>query len=273
GQVGNSYHIRLETADGKIYESEPDMLNPTGDISDITFEYEARITEENFVEVPADVFNIYIDGNAGPLQESFTRWKFKGTYKVFTYPELYERRISVYRPFKDPWPCSGYIVVGAPNGGRLEQVADCECCECWVNDFEPSPQLSDNQLVRSGDFRSIKVGEAPINSSTFYDKYLVEVEQMSMSRTAFEFFRLVRSQKENASNIFQSTFGEIIGNIRGVNTSEEIAGIFWASSTKRKTKFIQRSDVPYPIVDIEVSKQPCLTRYDNSTNQKPAEWD
>lgn len=273
GEVGHTYYIRIETSNGQIYESEPEMLNPTGDLEAISFEYEERTREEIFGNVRADIFNIYIDGNSGPQEENFTRWKFTGTYKVLTYPELFERRISVYIPYKDPWPCSGYIVVGAFGGGRLEKRDECECCECWVNDFEPFPQLSDNQLVINGNFRNIKVGEVAVNSSTFYDKYLLEVEQMSMTRTSFEFFRLARAQKENASNIFQSTFGEIPGNIKGINTNDPIAGTFWATSIKKKSRFIEKSDLPIPVAPIEISTQPCYVRYQNASNIKPDGWD
>ena len=273
GEIGRAYHIRIETPDGQIYESTPDILNPTGQMEAINFEYEARTIEENFGQVPADVFNIFVDGNAGILEESYTRWRFSGTYEVETFPKFRERRIPTYRPFKDPPTCSGYIVVGAIPMGRLEKVADCTCCFCWVNDFEQAPQLSDNLLVSNNEFRNIKVAEVPINPSTFYNKYRVTIEQMSMSRNAFEFFRLIRSQKENASNIFQSTFGEIPGNIQAVNNSDPIVGIFWATSIDTLSRFIQRSDVPYPVTDIEFSTISCLERYENSTIEKPDGWD
>ncbi|MBL7877474.1 MAG: DUF4249 family protein, partial [Cyclobacteriaceae bacterium] len=60
GKVGHSYYIRVETSDGKIFESTPDKLNPVGEIEDIRFEYEARTTIKPYGEIVADVFNIFV---------------------------------------------------------------------------------------------------------------------------------------------------------------------------------------------------------------------
>jgi len=273
GELDRSYHIRIETPEGDIFESEPDMIRPTGSLDDITFEYEARIVETNVTTLPADVFNIYVDGNAGPLEESYTRWKFKGTYEVFTYPELHLIYIPTYTPIVDPLPCSGYVTVGCIGATKIRQIGPCECCTCYPNQFEDKPQLSDNLLVDNGEFRNIKVAEVPINNETFYNKFLVEVEQMSMTRDAFEFFRLVRSQREDASSFFQPTFGEILGNIKPVNNDKSIIGFFWGTSIDTRSQFIYRDDIPYPVVPIDVRMNRCDEEFPFSSLVKPDGWD
>jgi thiamine biosynthesis protein ThiC len=163
--------------------------------------------------------------------------------------------------------------VGGPigSGGLLQKVGECECCTCWVNDLEPLPQLSDTQLISGTQFNNIKVGEVPINTVTFYDKYMVDVEQMSLSKHSFDFFKLIRKQKETASSLFQPPAGEIRGNINAVNNNESVVGIFWASSIMKKTIFIQRSDVPYNLPPTDSIYYAC-TAYPNSSNVKPKDW-
>jgi len=275
GRVGHSYVLRLETAEGKRFESEPERINPVGEISDIRFEFEARTVVEPFGEVNADVFNIYVDADAGNGAENYIRWKFTGTYKVITYPELHYTWNPPYTPYKDPWPCSGYILVGGPigSGGLLEKVGECTCCTCWVSQYETEPQLSDEQLVSGGQFKNIKVGEVPITNATFHEKYLVQVEQMSLSRSAFEFFKLVRSQKEGASSLFQPPSGEIRGNIKAMNSNDAVIGIFWATSSRTSSRFIYPSDVPYPVTTIDYLTLPCYDFYSNATSTKPAAWE
>jgi hypothetical protein len=273
GKVGHAYHIRIETLEGKIFESEPDVLHPVGEVEEIRFEYEKRTVVKPYGEVPADVFNIYVDADAGSEEDNYVRWRFTGTYKVITDPKEHSIWNPPYTPYRSPFPCSGYILTGGPGGGLLVQVGDCECCTCWAKQFENVPQLSDMQLITGSKFRNVKVGEVPINNNTFYEKYMVEIEQMSLSREAFEFFKLIRSQKESASSIFQPPSGEIRGNIKAFNNSDPIIGLFYATSLRKKSTFIQRSDVPYPVTPIEYKTYPCYEAYGNASTTKPDGWE
>ncbi len=274
GVVGRSYHIRIETSDGRVFESSPEKISPSGEIENIRHEFEARTSVKKFGEVNADVFNVFVDSKASENAETYVRWRFKGTYKVITYPELNYTFIQGYTPYKNPYPCSGYYIGEGPpgSGGVLVKFAECSCCTCYPNDVEQSPQLSDTQLIDNNEFKNVKVGEIAINSSTFYEKYLVEVEQMSLSRKAYNFFKLVREQKINSSSIFQPPSGELIGNMKAINSNEVVIGLFWATSIKKKNKFIYPSDIPYSLAEIEFSTLPCYSRYRNASTVKPDNW-
>lgn len=273
GQVGHAYHLRIETADGRTFESEPDVIHPVGEVQDIRFEYEKRTVVESYGEVPADVFNIYVDADAGSEKENFVRWRFTGTYKVITDPAQHFTWNPPYLPYRNPFPCSGYMLTGGAPGGLLVQVGECACCTCWAKHFETAPQLSDMQLISGNQFKNVKVGEVPINSATFHEKYMVEVEQLSLSRTAFDFFKLIRSQKEGASSLFQPPSGEIRGNIKPVNNNDPVVGLFYAASVRKKTTFIQKDDVPYPLTPMEYITYPCYDIFDNASTTKPSGWE
>jgi hypothetical protein len=272
GQIDHAYHIRFVTSDGKIFESEPDRINPVGEIESIRYEFESRQEKNNFGEVDASVFNIYVDANAGGGSENYVRWRFKGTYKVLTNPELRKATIREFT-IMDPLPCSGYEVLPAPGGGILTKTDECSCCTCWVNQFETAPQLSDQQLINEGEYNNIKVAEVPITQATFYDKYYLEIEQMSLSRKSFEFFRLIRAQKESVSSLFQPPSGEIIGNIHSLNSTEPVIGFFWATAVRSKSLFIERNEVPYQLPPIYFVTDKCSTYYSNSSTEKPAFWE
>ncbi|MFT6868489.1 MAG: hypothetical protein ACJA08_003343 [Cyclobacteriaceae bacterium] len=273
GQIGHAYHIRIETEEGKIFESDPEMIHPVGSVDAIKYEFEARNIEKYYGLVAADVFNIYVDAHSLETEENYVRWRFKGTYKATTNPELHMTISTVYTPYKSPLPCSGYIVIAFVPGGKLEKVEECTCCTCWVNDFESAPSLSDVELVSGGIFRNVKVGEIPINVSTFHEKYLVEVEQMSLTSSTYEFFKLIRNQKLQAASLFQPPGGVIIGNLHAVNNDDTVIGLFWATSITKKSLFIQRSEVPYPLTDKTIVTDECTNYYPNSFNEKPSSWD
>lgn len=274
GEVNHTYFIRIRTADGLLFESDPEQINPVGAIKNITYEFEPRTKVETFGEVDVPVFNIFVDADAGNATEQYIRWRYTGTYEVLNYPELHYTWNPPYTPYKNPWPCSGYILVGGPegSGGILQQVGECTCCNCWVTLPEELPQLSDTQLISGNEFRHIKVGEVPINNQTFFTKFKVSVEQLSLTRTAFDFFKLIREQKENAASIFQPPSGEIRGNIRGLNNSNPVVGLFWAAAVNRQVIYLFPDDVPINLTPADFSTYPCYEQYNNATNQKPEGW-
>ncbi len=214
GKVGHAYYIVIETQDGKMFKSVPDIINPVGEIGQINYSYEARTAKVNNIETAADVFNVSLDASGGPVDSSnYVRWRFTGTYKVVTRPQLHVMVYNTPPPntVSDPYPCSGYVVEPALGGGNLTQVGECTCCTCWVTQYESEPTLSDGQFVSNNQYRNVKVGEVPINGLTFTEKYFVQVDQMSMTENSFEFFKLIRSQKENSSSLFQLINGELKG--------------------------------------------------------------
>src|SRR6267154_1255053 len=176
GEVGHAYHIKIETADGDTYTSEPDVLTPVGEIEQIKYTYVAKTYHKNYGDVDANVFNIYVDANAGPGENNYVRWRFTGTYRVDTHPELHRTYSEGYW-YATPYPCSGFVVLPALQGGSLTKESDCTCCTCWITQFESVPTLSDGQFISDNEYRNVMVAEVPVNGLTFSDKYMVNVEQ------------------------------------------------------------------------------------------------
>jgi len=274
GKIGHSYYITFEMPDGSTFESVPEMIRTSGEVTDIRIQYEARTIKRATGNLPADVFNVFADGAAVPGEDgsSHVRWRFTGTYAVLTYPEFHSIFSQVSR-YLDPLPCSGYEVEPALGGGKLVQKRPCTCCVCWCTQYEAKPQVTDTELVSDGQFRNVKVGEVPITRATFHDKYRVTVEQMTVSRDAFDFFKIIKNQKDGVSNLFQPPAGKLRGNVKQVNASYPIIGLFWAASIHSRDLFIHREDVPYGVAPIDEIKQSCLGTYPNATTTKPANWD
>jgi hypothetical protein len=271
GQIGRTYTIRVETSTGKIYESEPEKIFPVGEVDKVYAEFESRTVLLDGNEVPSDRFNIYIDSRGVSGTSNLVRWKTTGTYKVETFPEL---RIKVTAGpdgetirLPIPYPCSGYIEVA----GQLVKSTECECCICWVNETEDIPQVSDDQFVQGNEFKRAKVGEVLVSNRKFYEKYRVEVQQLSLTEKTFNYWKLIKAQKQGAASLFQPPSAKITGNLKGINTSEEMLGLFWTSAITKKSIFIERKDVPYTIQPIDTLVAPCRF-YTNSTTDKPIFW-
>jgi hypothetical protein len=273
GTIGNSYHITIQMPDGTTLESEPERLNVNGAIKSIHYDFEHRTTTKPWGVVDADVFNVFVDAET-QIQDgelSYMRWRFTGTYKTETFPQLHKSVLQGYT-FLDPWPCSGYVVDPAPGGGILRQDTTCTCCICWVDQHEATPRLSDSELVAEGQFRNVKVGEVPITRATFIEKYHVAIEQLAITKNAFEFFKIIRTQKENTTNLFQPPPGRNVGNIsKSENADYDVVGLFWAASVTRDAIFISKDEVPYKL-PVDSLPLPC-TNYANASTAKPVYWD
>ena len=119
-----------------------------------------------------------------------------GTFEIKTFPAkkvkfVATRTGSVLVP--DPLECSGAIY-SSRNG--LQQVADCECCECWVTRYDEAPVLSDQEVISDGSLQKRIITFIPASRRFFFKKFHVKVEQMSVSETVYNFWKSVAKQSE-----------------------------------------------------------------------------
>jgi len=144
---------------------------------------------------------------------------------------------------------------------------------CWSRVYEPGPQVSDGQVVQDGKFKSVLVGTIPINEYTFYSKYMLRFEQMSLTKNAYDFWKVAADQFNSKESLFQPSFGSLPTNIYEVNTNEPALGIFYATSIVRKNIFLTKDDVPVqvPPYTLEINA-PCVNVFANATATRPVDW-
>ena len=270
GVVGRTYFIRIVTENGSTYESQPETIKPAGSIDALWAEYEERRKPVGSLEVNDDRLNIYLNASTVPGQENYIRWRVVGTYKIETHPYLKTKYDNNFNPpiiVPDPPECSGY----ENRNNTLVEVADCECCICWVTNYEVLPQVSDEQFNEGNQFKRRFVGMVPAQVEYFIQGYHAAVAQISLSRTAYNYFRMIRSQKEGAASLFQPVSGKLRGNIVRTNGDEEVQGLFWAGGVVNSSVYVDRYDLPnflgtppIKIVECDVLK--------NSSATKPSFW-
>jgi hypothetical protein len=298
GVVGREYFIRIETRDGKIYESLPEKISPSGTVDSIYYEFQKNIS---LAGNPNYQFRIFMDSQGEAEGENYFLWKLTGTYRVITSPELYivlQPQIlePPPPPRKAPRPCSGFIYDNRLD--RLNPVRPCECCTCWADLVDKKPIVNDNYVVANGQFNKIDMGVIPVEFWPFWDKTMVKVEQMSLSKSAHAYWKTIRDQKDGAASLFQPPFGKALSNIFLKNGKEEAQGFFQASSVSKKIIFLTSRDIPLgpgvippppvippryvptggsPIYEEFLSepfvvRESCLNAFKHSTTQRPADW-
>ncbi len=70
------------------------------------------------------------------------------------------------------------------------------------------------------------------------EKYRVQVEQMSLSANAYNYWNSVRNQKDAINSLFQPITGQIKANISEQNQAASIQGIFYAAAISKKQLYL-----------------------------------
>jgi hypothetical protein len=267
GEIGKAYKLRIELLDGRIYESKFDTLRQAGNLDKVYFNFKSEVVND----ATKYGFDIFFDSNLGEKSNFHYLWKFIGTYQIETNPELFTETCGESQCPK-PRPCSGYI----PSNGSIEKIGPCECCTCWISLVNSLPVISDNQFVKSGKFEGIKIGNVPLDSWIFMHKVHVEVQQQSLSPSAFAFWKSVLAQKSASSSLFQPITGKIPTNfVQLAGQPGRIEGAFYATGISAQSTFINRTDVSSQILLTNPSvpfRESCI-QFGNATNIKPPFWE
>jgi hypothetical protein len=292
GVVGREYFVKVETLDGKIIESIPDKLNPVGAVDSVYYEFESHQPASAPTEYG---YRIFVDAHDSNEGEHFIRWAFVGTYIVETKPQYKLCLVRACEPgaLYCPLDCSGYAYV---EGGELKRGygynpatqkveymgLECTCCRCWVTPRELEPRVNDKEITSNGLYRKVEVGYVPVNYYTFYEKYRVQVQQMSLSKNAFNYWKAVSAQKKATGSLFQPISGKIPTNLIESSKTLTVGGLFYASAIHKRQIYLDRytnkvdlSRIPRDCFNREGPMgESCLLGFQGSysTNQQPADW-
>src|SRR6185436_16592221 len=128
---------------------------------------------------------------------------------------------------------------------------------------------SKNNLVTDNVFNKQSLGKIPATAMQFYDRYYIETEQLSLSPEAYDFWRLVEKQQTGSTDLFQPNAIKIKGNMESTsNPGETVLGFFNVSGIVSKSLFIDKSEVPFTLPEIEIIPFSCVKFYYNSTDVK-----
>jgi hypothetical protein len=104
------------------------------------------------------------------------------------------------------------------------------------------------------------------------DTYQVTIQQLSISKGAYQFFNLLRSQKSINGDIFDPPPATIRGNIINLDNPESnVIGYFYASDVKELSHFIERSELT-GVGSTDQINDDCRVLRGAST-LKPPDWD
>lgn len=242
GIQGRSYKVIIETPDGKQYESIPELLSSVPEIDSIYYEFREMRSIDGTLD---NRINVYIDASVPENIGNFFLLKWHGIYEVFTQPEAY-----IYRGSPAPKEC---------------------CAQCWVSEYNTDLIIVNDKYVIGNKIEKQKVISIPAISEYFNYKYYAIIEQLSLTKKAYDYYDLVSKQINYAGSFFEPPPAIIKGNIQNIHDPKDpVFGYFGASSVTKNSVFIPGSAVPYYLYPW-IMPDDCRT-ITNSTAVRPSFW-
>ena len=217
GEVGRSYTLIIETVDGNEYQSRPELLAAVPEIDSVFFEHRIINNVDGSTTPGVDVMVQYVDD---PDAENYYKWESSGTFRIQARPDLFVPPLSQ---------------VPVPK----------ECCEiCFKSEEVIEISISSDRLY-NGNKAEEAIAFVRDDGMRFSEKYVIDIDQISISRDAFLYYDLLINQLSITGDIFDPPPATIRGNIINItNPNEEVVGFFRASDVDHSQFEIWGVDLP-----------------------------
>ncbi len=217
-EVGVGYQIRATLADGRIIESEPDVLPPNqgpvdlGFLSGVELVFNGIGLSENEPRILLTVDSKFDKDRIGGLL-----WDVKNIYRVT------DANFIRLNPADTPDPATPKI--------------------CYITERTSSTKvnvLTADEVVSNEEFKGFELASIPITLN-LAEGYFFEVRQFSLSDKATEYWFAVNQANEFQGGIFQSPIGVVRSNMINLNNpTEDVFGYFFATEELLSRKKVDK---------------------------------
>lgn len=250
GEIGRSYSLLVETRDGRSYISLPEKLEPVPEIDSLSFVYKETAGRGTGGEVVIiSGLEVLAHYNDPQDASNYYLWRSNGLYRIDTNPEAYV----------DPNPDIG------------PSPKNC-CNRCWISETKETNFSLNRDINFNGSNVTELVSFVEDDGLRFTDKYLIRVEQSSISKEAFQFFDLIKEQLSIDGDVFDPPPATVRGNmIRTDSPDENVIGFFRVSDVRIDSLFLFRSDLANPKTLVFIPDD-CLLVDETATTERPSFW-
>jgi len=213
GSIGSVYKLRVQTDDGRVYESDSVPMLRSPDIDNLSYQFvKSNLREDDeFIGVEVKVSTHDPENNSW-----YYKWEFIEDWK-FSPPVFFD---TVNSSVRYPEYCY-----------KTSKSSSINIFSSLVNNRDMVTDFVFHKISNQSDRLSIKYG--------------IRVRQMVISDKTFRFYKSLNESNSNTGNLFEVPPSKSVSNIRNINDIDEsVIGIFYASSTKEKSLIILRDDLP-----------------------------
>jgi len=250
-KIGSSYELRILTADGKAFKSDPVTVVPVAPIKNVEIQHYNSGTENPLIDSKGVQFLVSFSDPEN--QQDFYYWRLsKSHIELITEPYL------------------------MAFGGNPPS-----CCDlCYMPDMEAPAMFA---VMNDDSFDGLATTQSTIrilnDGIRFKSRYRVQLDQYAISQEAHHFLRLIRQQLDIHGSVFDPPPANIRGNIRNTeNPEEQVLGLFIAADVSSKMIYINRDDIPPSDRAVRSvipgdCRQYCGRLIEPPTSKPPGDWE
>jgi hypothetical protein len=229
GQEGRYYHVRIETADGEIYESEPEILTVSNDISTIyCSEGIEGVREKDFYgNVKEKIYSgmqVKCDMNYDRHNYYMFRWRGKYQYRSYIITRMGEMA-EIY--------CRKFI-----HNKYLKEISTFDLSE-YKNSISKDNELTFITWGDIDEYQPEVAYEILSVEDVVFEGIILEVEQHCISEKAYHYWNAVKTQSLAENRLFDPVNFQVEGNLSCVtDPSKKVFGYVGCSGIVRKIKYL-----------------------------------
>ncbi|MEO1654544.1 MAG: DUF4249 domain-containing protein, partial [Bacteroidota bacterium] len=193
GELGRSYQLNILTQDQKSYISNPVPLRRTPQIDSVYAIYQTAELGR-----PSGIY-FFVDSQDPQQSTFFYRWEWEETYEILT-----------------PFPSVFTWLGGNEVERRGESVGN-----CWSSQSSSNILITSTTNLSEDRVSSFNLHFVSDTSQAMRIKYSFLVRQFSLSEEGFFYWKNLKEQNEDVSGFFSRQPGNLAGNIRALNDSDE----------------------------------------------------
>jgi hypothetical protein len=203
--------LRIQTKNGKTYESPFQSSIESPNIDSVTFQQ-----EETGVR-------LYVHSSSTSNSSKNYRW---------TYTETWENR-SRYEAFHD------FV-----NGDIVPRPFGDQIYRCWKNETEKNIIVNNTADLDKDVISYQPIAFIPNRSEKFYTRYSILVQQIGLTKDAYDYWEILRKNTELTGSLFDPQPSKMPTNIKCTNDpTKEAVGYVSVGRVSEKRIFIMNSDL------------------------------
>lgn len=210
---GKQYRIRIKISGGKTYASDLVDAKATPPIDSIGRNY------------TADGMQLYVNSHDATNN---TR------YYKYSYSEAWE----FHAAYNSSWISNG-------KDGAVPRTPAQFIFFCYGGDSTTFITLNSTAALANDVVNQFPINLIPQTSEKLGMRYSILVSQQALTKDAYNFWQLLKTNTEQLGSIFDAQPSAITGNIHNVNVpSEPVIGYISAGSVQKKRIYINHADLP-----------------------------
>lgn len=214
-EVGRSYTLSITLANGERYISTKELVPEVPKLNSIVLLWKKQPSLSD-IQFTSGI-EVYANWNDPEDEKNYYLWQTSGLFKINARPDLHVSKNFFGNPVPDPKDC---------------------CEECYVSETLGGLSIFKDNLTNGNEITH-RVGFIEDDGRRFMDKYMVILEQRSLTKNAFQFFDLLNNQLSIQGDIFDPPPAKIGTNIINLDTpDEDVIGYFGVSDVSRDSIFL-----------------------------------